>query len=351
MKYGSDFLAGVLYPKEVLKSLRQGEVGGIFLNTFKNKKGNNARSLVKRICKTNKLSELVVHLAPFDNSHNYKVTPKVVKQLMEDVKWCQMIQLQTSTRIYISFFCEHNHTAKTMRPLFNQGKDLAPNCFFINSIWKGEECDDIWTEIHIPNSRQLPRVPKNPFTVSFDGIGGDGSGDFPDCNIQDILKDYINSGRLLHIRAWNFRHNGKYGHNDPASVNNRKYFPNEQYLRGSVETLKPREGGMWGSDKLAKSFSDDHGGDLSKSKDCKLMCILPDVDAGHVTVFDSKDNKIDTLYRVKPDYAQKPKGRRYYSKLFAYQVAELAFKNTGSYLIRIANNPLIDGRLRSGLFR
>lgn len=345
MKYGNDFLAGRLYQSALLKSLRQGEVGGIFLTTF-----GDAKKTVEKILKTKKLSEIVIHLAPFDGSHKYPVN-SLKKQIMKDTAWCEKMQLKyPDTDIMISFFCEHNHKADTMKPLFKEGKEIAPHCFFVNSIWKGEEVPNTITEIHIPNSKQLPPVPKNEFTLAFDGIGGDGSGDFPDCNIQKIIEKYSVSGRLRHIRAWNFRHNGKYGHNDPAKVNEREHFPNEQYLRGSVATLMPREGNTWPDNKLGKSFADDHGNPLNNTKDCRFMCILPDIDSSNVKVFDSKNNIIDTMYRVKPD-SPKPKGKRYYSKYFAIELAELAYKKTKSYLIRVGNNSLIDARLRSGVFK
>lgn len=348
---GNDTLAGVLYPDEVMKSLVKGDQNGIFFTTFKNKRGKDARGLVKKIVKKSVLAELVTHLAPFDKSHAYPIK-KLEKQVLADTKVCQGIAKLGSTKLLLSPFCENKHKRKDIEPLFKKMMALAPDCLFVNSIYGGEEVPGIITEIHIPNSKKLPPIPKQEFIISFDGFGGDGSGDFPDADIYKIILYYAKSGRLRAVRGWNFRHNGKYGHADTAPINNRTCLPNVVYLLGTRATLMPREGSKWDDKKLYKSFADDHGNPINKTKDCRAMVILPNVTKKTVQVYDMNGNNIAQMSDQNlPPHTGKPKGKRFYSHLFACELAEMAHINTGSYLIRIEDEPPIDGRLRSGLLK
>lgn len=357
---GNDFLAGIHFQEAVIRSLRKDDVGGIFLTTFQKKdkddKKVDAKRFIEKILKQKKLSQLVVHLEKFDKTHAY-LAPDKRPQMWANLEWCSKMQEKyPHTRLLVSFFCEHNHPVRVMKPIFDKGRQLAPNIAFVNSIWKGQEVPNTITEIHIENAHTLPPIPKNEFTLSFDGFGGDKNDprrcDFPDANIFEILKKYILSNRLIHIRAWNFRHNGKKSHLDAASVDNRKHFPNAPYLLGSIYTLAQREGAEWSKDRLYKTFADDHGGVFPKTKDCKAMVILPDVDSDRVHVFDIKGSNICMMTtQGLPPHTGVPAGKRFYADLFASQIADKAYKNTGSYLVRIGSNPLLDARLRGCLFR
>lgn len=349
MLIGNDYLAGVLYADTMMKAHYKGDVGGIFLTTFK-KNGKNAKETVVRMLKSKAFSELVVHIAPFDRLHRYPIGA-TRKQVLDDSKWLnKQAKAYPGTKVYVSPFCEHNHPARVMKPLFDDIRRVAPDCILLNSIWKGEEVPGTVTEIHIPDGTRLPRVPKNPYTVAFDGIGSDGNGDFADFDLNKIMQKYATA---LHVRAWGFRHNGKFGDKDTADVNHRVNMPSVEYLRQHRNSLLPREGGLWDDSKLYKAVADDHGGDLSKIKDCRAMAILPGGLQGSVKVYDSKGNHIDTLTppKINPEHNGLPKGIRYYSKKYAYQIANIAKRNTGSYLIKIRDYPLIDGKLRSGKFR
>jgi len=357
IKVGADPLAAVLYEDAVIESLRKGDVSGIFLNTFyktRNGKKVYAKKTLQRILATNLLDEIVVHLAPFDNSHRYPIK-QLRKEILADSAWLEAEQAKTRTLIIISPFCENNHKAKDMKPLFDDIARVAPRCDYINSIWKGEEVQGVDTEIHIPDARNLPRIPKNRFTISFDGFGGDGSQDFPDAKLIEILKPYILSGRLRHVRGWHFRCNGKKDHLDSTPIGLRRYLPNANYILCLVYTIEAAinpQAGIWPANKLLKTMSDDHGNDLNKSKDCRIMCILPDHTQSMIEVFDSAGNKIDTWRDLNlPPHTNTPKGKRLYSALYLNELANKAFKNTGSYLIRVGNNPSVDGRLRNGYFK
>lgn len=341
MIFGADALGGKHYQKALIKSLRPGDCCGIFLRTF-----GDAKKTVHAILESGKCSELVVHLAVFDRSHSYPISQHI-KQLKKDSAWLQALATDfPRTKIYLSPFCEHNHKAIKMQALFVELSAIAPSCIMLNSIWKGEEVPHTVTEIHLPNSKPVKK-PKNPYTVSFDGFGGDGEGDFSDANIEAILARYPDA---LHIRYWNFRLNGKFGHADMTPIDKRKTWPDVHYLNGHRAMMKKREGSLtWKPNTLYKPFSDDHGGG-PVSKDNKAMCIVQS-DRQLLDVRDSSNKLIDAMRRVRPDHANEPKGPRYYSRLSAYQIGDLAEKNTGSRLIKVGNSPLTDADLRSGRFR
>lgn len=336
---GVDYLLGRNYQKAMLETHPAGWAGGIFLRT-----GGDARATVKAMCQSRKFSDLVVHLAPFDNSHVYPIS-KLLPQIIADAKWLQSIQpLCPETRLMPSPFCEHNHPTNKIKPVLDAIKKAAPSTYPVNTIWRGGVVDGYTTEMHLADSK--PRAPpRGEYTVSFDGFGGDGSGDFTDADIDTILKRYSSA---RHIRLWNFRYNGKFGHKDPTPLAQRKYWPTADYLRGHIAIMRAREGAItWQGKNLYKPFADDHG-DAAPTKDNKALVILPGINKDQVTVYDSKGAQIDVMRRFKPDHEDGP---RYYSSKYAYQIADYARKRTGSQLIRIENMPLTDGAKRSGRFK
>lgn len=337
--YGADYLAGNKYETAILRTHPQGWAAGIFMTTF-----GDATPTIERLACSGKVSELVVHIAPFDNSHAYPIESLKRIVLSNAAKLEGIAKRCPKATIMPSPFCEHNHKAGKIKTILDAIKRVAPSTIPVNSIWKGDPVYGYFTEIHLENSR--PRAPpRGEYIVSFDGFGGDGSGDFTDANIPALLDRYKTA---KHIRLWNFRYNGKFGHKDKTPLNQRKYFPDENYLRGHNAMMKAREGAItWGKDILYKPFADDHG---QGGKDNKAMVILK-ANKPFVTAYDSKGIAIARLNRVLPDHTGEPKGARYYANEYAYQLADKAKKNTGSRLIRIENSPLTDGDLRSNNFR
>ena len=338
MKYGGDYLGAVKYEKTMLQAHRPGDVGGIFLRTF-----GDARGTVEAMAKSGKFSEIVVHLAPFDRSHSYPVR-QLLPQLKKDAAWLESVSVRFPKTVFLlSPFCENNHPAAVLKPVFAEMKRLAPSCLMLNSIWKGQQVPGTVTEIHLTSSK-LPRKPKGEYTVSFDGFGGDGTGDFPDANVPAILQAFADA---RHVRWWNFRLNGKFGHLDASDVSGRQNWPDLNYLLGHRATMKNREGKATWTSGLYKPFADDHGVG-GKKEDNHAMCILPKVDRPSVDVADSNGKVIDTMARLMPNH---PDGPRYYSQRYAYQLGDLAMAGTGSRQIKIANMPLTDADLRSGAFK
>lgn len=336
---GVDYLAGVKYEKVMIDNHPKGWTAGIFLNTF----GGGYGTLDRMAC-SGKFSEIVAHIAPFDKSHTYPID-ELKSQVMQGAKRIQRIAKKCPQTVLMpSPFCEHNHPTNKIKPILDQIKKVAPNTLPVNSIWRGGIVYGYTTEIHLENSR--PRAPPSgDYIISFDGFGGDGSGDFTD---TDLVKIFSRYPKARQIRLWNFRFNGKFGHKDSASIEQRKHWPDAKYIRGHVAMMDGREGSAsWPNSALYKPFADDHG---EGGKDNKAMVILQ-TSRKTARVFDSRGNLIDEMKRATTDHSGTPKGGRFYSSRFAYELGDLAKKNTGSRLIRIENLPLTDADLRSGLFK
>jgi len=348
MKLGFDGLFANEYTNDYIKAAYPGDVFGYFMRT-----NGDGRKSFKRIVSSRKFSEGVTHLAPFDRNHRYELK-KYLPQVYKDAAFCEeQAKANPGTIVMISPFCEHNHNRGTMQPVFAELKRIAPSCLLVNSIWKGEEVPGTITEIHIEAVEKMPPVPKNEYVIAFDGFGGDKRYPYAmvDCNMAKVLAKYSTA---RHARAWGARANLKWDAiEDTTAIGKRNKKPSVQYMRGYRNTLRTRTGAISYSDKnLLKTFADDHGA-KEPTKDNRLMVIIGEAKAGEkaADVYDIKGNKIDTMARVKPDHTGKPKGRRYYSKKYATEVAEKAVKNTGSPLIQIRSGevklPYTDGFLRS----
>lgn len=333
--YGADYLAGCKYKKVMIENHPPGWASGIFLRTF-----GDARKTVEAMCNSGRFSQIVVHLAPFRSDHNYpkKLTP----QMKQDAKWMNTL---TGGRLMCSPFCESKGMSQAVYEELNE--ILVGSVDIVNSILPGaKEKEGTVTEVHIPRSNKLPKKPKQPYTVSFDGFGGDGSGNFTDTNIEAILDKYSDA---IHIRWWDFALNLKVRWDDKTPIAQRTHKPDKHYILNRHHMMKDREGAVsWPKTALLKPSADYHFN--GTSKDGKFMVIIP-VDKPEVKVKDTKGNVIDTLKRFKPDFEGPPKGARYYSSKLAYQIAAQAEANTGSALVKVDNMPLTDGNLRSGLFR
>lgn len=341
MILGGDFLAGHKYRKAMMKAQRPGDCGGIFLRTF-----GLARKTVIAMAKSGKFSEIVVHLAPFDGSHAYPIS-KLKKQIIADTKWCENIAVANpNTKILISPFCENRHSREKLQPLFAQLKTLAPSCLFVNATLTGTVVPGVITELHIEDSKHLPKKPIGEYIISFDGCGSKGQGNFPDLDVSSLIERYSDARQ---IRYWDFAMNLKWGWKDKTPIKDRKEFPSVGYLKTRRAMLKKREGPVtWNNKALYKPCADDHKG--PSSKDSKALAILP-INTGQVKVFDRDGNVIDVMNRFPGDHEGTPQGARFYSGKYSSEIADKAIANTGSSLGRIHNQPLTDLFLRSGIFR
>jgi len=352
---GGDFLGGAFYEKEAIQASVKGDVCGIMPETFSGKKGNGWLT-AEAFAKSGKFSEMVVHMTPFDGSHKYPIE-KLKPLLKKNALRLESLAKKYSTVILASPFCENRHDKKTMKDLFAWLSPLCPSCLLVNSsLNAGVSIPGVILEIHLESSRTLPKEPDGEYIISFDGFGGNKKypGDFPDANIPEILSKYP---RRRHARYWNARLNGKFSptQDNPGAPNNRKHWPDVNYLTGHRITLTPRQGKLtWPNNALLKTFADDHG-EGSHSKDNKLMFILPR-GKDSIEVLDSKGTVIDKpSTRGLPPHTGDPKGPRYYSSKSMAEVANIAVKNTGSRIITVRSQkdtyPQTDVGLRSGKFK
>ena len=264
----------------------------------------------------------------------------------------EQLAKETGLDISLSPFCEHNHPSNTMSAVFEDIRKAAPSCSLFNAIWRGQEVDGIITEIHLENAKPR-RKPRGPYGIAFDGFGGDGSGNSSDADIDAILLRYSDA---LWADMWHFQSNGKFGWKDGRDIAKRDDYAYKEIIAGHCALLLPREGGLtWSKDMLWKPFADDHdqADNAPGNKDNRALAIVPW--AGSAEVLDSRDNVIEKLRRVTPDFNSGGlKGPRYYSAGTALALANKAKRNTGSNLIsvRVGRNktPLTDARKRSGRF-
>ena len=342
---GFDYLGAVCFEQAMIKTHPKGRCGGLFLRTFKRKdqKEPDARGTVEKMAASGKFSEITIQMAPFDSDHNYP--KKLTEQLKQDADWCNGVPMRyPNVKIVLSIFCEHKHPRSVMEPLFSEMRAIAPNCLFANSVLpgnKGYSIPNVRLELHLQNSHKLPAEPEGDYQISFDGWGGNGEGDFTDCDLEKILAMYP---RAKQKRGWNFRCNGKFGHKDTASVFNRSNWPSEKDLNGYHAQFKHREVPMaYPDNSLYKPFADDHG---QGGKDNKAMVICQK-NQGTLQVKDKNGKTIAQMTRMYPDHKDEPKGPRYYSTKYAYELGDMAEKSSGSRIIKIANLPLTDADLRS----
>jgi len=347
MRIGGDFPGAAYYQKAAVQASEPGDCFGIMPETFGVK--GTGWDTVEAFGRCGKFFEGVVHITPFDGTHRYPIKQLLPLIRKNVIRMERIANKYPNTIWMISIFCEHNHPRSRMEPLYRRMKELAPSCLFVNSIWQGEEVAGMLTEIHLESPNKLPRVPRLEYLVSYDGFGGDGKCNYTDADHTEILNKYASA---RHIRYWGARCNGKFKPNQPKppTPNNRTYWPDVHYLKGHRVMLTGRQGGLtWQGNALLKPFAEDHG---EGGKDNKLMFILPR-GGDSIEVIDMAGNVIDrpTTMGLLPH----PDGPRYYSKLYAYQVGEIAVRNTASRLVLVRCGkdvyPLTDVVLRSGKFR
>ena len=347
MKYRVAALGAVCYESAVIKAVPKSFRVAVLLKWGK----KDSLKTIENLAKAG-FAGLDIGLAPFDYSHKYPLL--LVSSVLKDAKRVEVLALKyPSVEFRICPFWEHNHKRSDIESVFQKLIAAAPHCKMLNVIWKGSETSLAATEIHLPDSkpRKKPLLPG--YTVCTDGFGGDGKGNIADADCQAIFARY--SDAECHS-IWSFGMNGKFGHKDPREIDKRDDYASAEYLSGHIRFLGPREGVAPGTVKgqLFKAFADDH--DPQDWKDNKFLCIFSA--KGNAEVIDSKGKVIDKLTRVLPDYKSNDDLNgcaRYYSRKYAYQLAEIARKNTGSNMIRVRVGSKItkpaDGRFRSGRFK
>lgn len=228
MRFGGDYLGAPQFEDAILAAHKPGDAAGLLYRTFPKRGEPSAKKTVIKLDKSGLISEMVIHLAPFDGNHLYPIS-NLLTRILSDCSDLEKIQtIYPGTRLMLSPFCENGYTVRELAPVFKAMAKQAPSCLLVNSTITGTEVPGVITEVHIPNGRHLPRPPNGEHTISFDGFGGDGSSDFIHANIKAILMHYPNA---RHIRWWDFYCNGKKDWEDKTPIPARTHWPDAKYIR------------------------------------------------------------------------------------------------------------------------
>jgi hypothetical protein len=339
MKFGGDYLGGVKFQKAAIQAHPAGWAAGVFLKTF-----GDAAKFIDALCSTGKVSEFVIHLATFDYDHSYDIKPNM-PGLLKDAARMNALSLKHPNVVFLlSPFCEHNHKAAVMVPVFEQLKKAAPNCSFVNSVWLGQPVPGIITEVHVSNDR-TPPAPRGEFTISYDGCGN--------MTGRDLPADFRKYAGARHIRWWGTRCNGKSQKDGKIDIPSRKNWPDSSYLKAHNASMGAREGTLtWPKSALWKPLAEDTGNADAKAN--HAMCII-ETKATEALVLDRNGKVIDKMRRLGNFDLNGKKCGRFYSSKWAYQLGDIAMRNTGSREIQVKAGgvklPLTDADLRSGMFR
>lgn len=322
MFVGLDYLAGAHYESTILKAHQPGVAAGFLFSPFK----DPLPTAAKMARRGREYVPLIRIHRKFEYDHDF---PKKEWGALEQyTKAMNAFALQYPTiDVFYSPTCENNlkRAAATELMLMCSRHITARNLQLVNSIYKGAPLPGIVDEVHGIRASN----PDNEFWFkSADGIGGTlirppstYEPRWTDINIPVWMN--VNE-RCAAIFGWNFRFNLKYGPKDKRPVEKRNSMPSVDYIKGHTRPLFP----IGGKQELTvtwKPFADDHGGGEA-SKDNKAMCILPDR-VSRVKVHDAKGAVVDELpYFGTYDGG----GYRYYSKQYAYKIAERAKRLTGS---------------------
>lgn len=186
-----DYLAGALYPKVVMQSLRPGWAAGFFAREF-----GDAFPLVQKVSNSGKVPVIRMQLTWAGSSHNY--TTKHLKEAIKEAKRYE--KLKGHSAVELSSFCEH--TLKNPDPWLDEIKAAAPSCTIVNNPWSGRGAlsKRYKNEIH---SGLPPK--KGPYNYSYDGAAA------VDADIEGDKAKYKDAAIFF---LWTWQLNCHYNHED-----------------------------------------------------------------------------------------------------------------------------------------
>lgn len=158
MRKGLDLLGMALYPNEALKAFVQGYAIGAFWSEF-GSVTKLSHDLYVKGCRIFRFQAI------WDGSHGYDIKKNLPTLKAACLEIQAFKKAHPDARILISPFCEHNHTAKEMAPVFKSMTQWAPDCEQVNCIWKGQFIPNMLNEVH----GEAPKLPDGRFIVSADG--------------------------------------------------------------------------------------------------------------------------------------------------------------------------------------
>ena len=342
---GLDCLGGVNYAGAIVDGLSSGRCVGLMWDPF-----GNIIKTATILAESKKFPAIRVQ-GRYDSNHRF---PKQIwKSLAQKCYEVNKVALKyKNVQFLYSPACEHNLSLPDIQSLMILCKKeiTAKNLQLVNSILKGSRLVGIVDEVH----GKSPKRPDNEFySVSADGIGGKGEGNWPDINVPDWITRY---GSASFIFGWDFILNGKVDWEDKTDVNKRTHWPDADDIRALDSQLEPREGPEPKiPDMLWKPIAEDNGKGDAKSR--KALAIVPHRLDEVVVKTHRGGHVVERMQIAKRDpyFKGKPSGYRYYSNEEAFKLAARAKKLSGSKLVSVHANKSAYGPFdvthRSGFFK
>lgn len=292
MIFGLDTLAGVKYPKEVLKIVRFDLALGFFAETF-----GDAFKLVNQVLDKG-CPHVRIQLL-WSDSHKFGDAdiPKIRKLSRQ----YQALALKyPAANVQISPFCEHN--LSNPDKYLDICKQEAPLTEVVNTPWKGAFSKKYLNEPHgNTKGQQL-------YQYSFDGL------DSANADIEAYKKNY---SRATAFFFWVPQFNLKMRGDDPTPRPNRKVRPSVELLESAIywgnkrDSVTLKKGFLWKSHAEQVKATNDNRAN-------RPVCIIP-IRGKRVELVNPNGKTVYTL----PYFGPFSDGRhRYYAKDYGYQIAQ-----------------------------
>lgn len=247
-----------------------------------------------------------------------------IKEIVRMAKALQPIAVRNpESRIEISCFCEHN--LSNPDKYHDIVKNEAPDCFPVNTPWRGKESQKYKNEHHGVEAR----------TKSGDNFSFDGS-DCTNADVEKLKQTHKNADAFF---FWAPRFNMKWSMKDDTPRPKRTATPTKEYIESIVYLASDKGQTSVPKNWLIKSHAEKHS--ATDTKGDKLLIIAPH----KADMIQLKRGKkvIDTLRYYGPFDGG---GYRYYSSKFG-------FKSGAALEIWLKGKKygICNGGFRSGSFR
>ncbi len=323
----------------LLKAIPNHSIIGFFDSTWKNNFGD-PYAKAKKLATSGKVVAIRVQLYW---SYQHVIVPlRTLRAALP--RWEQFQKDYPHVRVYLSPSCEYQFatgqskvTKTDVQYRVDLIRKLAPSCAVVlNPLGDAAVVPRCIIERHMDSGK----------TGVGNIISTDGDNAF-DCDFAKLVTDNPQAGAIM---VWGMRYNlAQQG--TEAMPDKRTAGPSFEYIKGLQALFSPCVRGKLRKPQLYKTFAEDKDGNNDKRANRPLFIIKEKVK--FIQILDSND-KVLGKFPYYDTYLDQ--GHRYYSGspggmgLYAWQIAELAVKNTGSDIIKIkaGNTVYVVG---SGCFR
>lgn len=295
----------------VIKGISPGAAIGVFDSAWPGNFGDPYKK-VRKILLSGKV---VLFRVQIFWSYQHKPCPlPVLKKALP--RWEKLAKEFPGVAFYISPSCEYDKSTpkKLVQDWIKAIKQICPSCIPVLSPMGGPVVPGVLVEHHGDKV-------KGAHAVSLDGQS------FADCDAAKLIKDNPDA---VYFMAWKERYNCSAGKENPPAPQ-RKNAPNVDYIKGLDALFSPCVYGELKKPQLWKTYAEDHGNGDARAN--KALLIIKEK-AAFVEILDSNNSVIERI----PYYGTYlDQGHRYYSKMYAYQIAAFA-RTTGSDVIKVRVN-------------